>query len=210
MSEKIKRSHLEAIPPESSALNELSDSIPQEHIASLETQWLIDEMLSFANGLQGDKKRRTMVGLAAPQIGANKRVIVVDVNNTGTGIEETTDLRVFLNPCITKRSNKTEIGREGCFSAGNVCGIVDRATGITVEAVDRNGEVVREDYNGFTARIFQHEIDHLDGVRFPDRINDDTRLHWVEPDQFGDYRERWRSWDVLCRREIWEAIKSGK
>jgi hypothetical protein len=46
MSEKIKRSHLEAIPPESSSLNELSDNIPQEHIASPETQWLIDEMLS--------------------------------------------------------------------------------------------------------------------------------------------------------------------
>jgi peptide deformylase len=206
MSEKAVQPHLELISPRSNVLNERADVIPQEQITSPETQWLIVEMLAVANGTQGDTKKRTMVGLAAPQVGVGKRIIVVDV--AGTGMGEEPDLRVYVNPIIIKRSPKTEIGREGCFSTGNVCGIVDRASEITVEAFDRNGTAVKEDYEGFTARILQHERDHLDGIRFPDLISDNSRLHWVEPEQFGDYREHWRDWAAHCSRETWQEIKA--
>jgi peptide deformylase len=206
MTEKMVKPHLEPLPPHSGALNQRAKMIPVEAIASPDTQWIIDEMLDLANGLQGDKKKRTLVGLAAPQVGISKRIIVVDITSTGMG--EKPDLRVYVNPTITNRSSTTEIGREGCFSTGNICGIVDRSSDITIEAYDRQGNQLTEQYSGFTARIFQHETDHLDGVRFPDRITDDINLHWVEPDQFGDYREHWRDWDIHCTRQTWEAMKT--
>jgi peptide deformylase len=208
MSERVVKPHLEAVSTHSNILNERTHAIPREVITSPDTQWLIDEMFTIANGEQGDKKKRTMVGLAAPQIGVSKRIIIIDVTSTGMG--EKPDLRVYVNPVITAHSSMTEIGREGCFSTGNVCGIVDRASEVTIEAFDRTGNAVKEQYGGFTARIFQHEIDHLDGIRFPDRIPDDANLHWVEPDQFGEYREQWRDWDVLCKRETWEEIKAPR
>lgn len=208
MSEKLTRPSLEIIPPHSESLNLPSAEIPVEEIQSIETQQLISELFAIANGTQGDSKKRTMVGLAAPQVGINKRIIVIDV--AGTGMGEEPDLRVYVNPVVTPVSSETEPGREGCFSAGNVCGNVQRASEITVEAFDREGNKVKENYSGFTARIFQHETDHLDGVRFPDRITDDKKLHWVEPDQFGDYRNHWQEWDILCSRETWQSIKSGE
>ncbi len=206
MSETAPKAHLELIPPKSKTLNQRSAELAHNLVKSRETQWIIDEMMAIAKGTHSDDKKRTMVGLAAPQVGINKRIIVVDVASTGHG--ENPDLRAYINPLITARSATTEIGREGCFSTGNVCGIVDRAREITIQALNRDGEVVNESYIDFTARIFQHETDHLDGLRFPDRITDDKRLHWVESDQFGDYREHWQDWSILCARDTWESIKT--
>lgn len=195
------------VSPSSQILNEVAEPISPKIIRSPEIQALIDAMLSIAQGEQGDAKRKTMVGLAAPQVGISKRIIIVDTTSTGMG--ETPHLQVYINPVITKRSKQTEPGREGCYSTGNVCGIVERATEITIEAHDRNGQPVSETWSGFTARIFQHEVDHLDGIRFPDRIHDDTKLHWVEADQFDEYRIHWSIWGVTCPRERWDAIKAG-
>lgn len=209
MSEDLRRHHgLELVSPDSDVLNEVTAFVPVETIMHQETQLLIDEMLELANGTQGDVKRRTMVGLAAPQVGVSKRVIIIDVASTGMG--EAPEPRAYINPVITEQSEQKEPGREGCFSTGNVCGIVDRSTEITVEAYDRYGNLVSERWTGFTARIFQHEIAHLDGGRFPDDITDDTKLHLVEPDKFGEYRTRWAEWDILCPRATWEAIKTGR
>jgi peptide deformylase len=209
MAEGLGSRHgLALVLPDNDVLNKVAAAIPVEAITLQETQLLVDEMLQLANGTQGDVKRRTMVGLAASQVGVSKRVIIIDVASTGMG--ETPELRAYINPVITERSEQTEPGREGCFSTGNVCGIVERSSEITIEAYDREGSPVSERWTGFTARIFQHETDHLDGIRFPDRIVDDTKLHLVEPDQFGEYRTRWAEWDMLCPRTMWKAIKVGR
>ncbi|MEO8785130.1 MAG: peptide deformylase [Candidatus Saccharimonadales bacterium] len=202
-----KEFELKLVSPNTEVLNQVSEEISPEAISHKATQELIDAMLRVANGEQGDKKRRTMVGLSAPQVGISKRVIVVDTASTGMG--ETPVLKAYVNPAIVSMSEQTEAGREGCFSTGNVCGNVDRSSEVTIEAYDRQGNQVTETWTGFTARIFQHEIDHLDGVRFPDRITDDAKLHWVEPDKFGEYRTEWANWDVLCSRSTWDGIKSG-
>ena len=202
-----KELELKLVSPNIEVLNQVSEEILPDVIGKKPTQELIDAMLKVANGEQGDKKRRTMVGLSAPQVGISKRVIVVDTASTGMG--ETPVLRAYVNPVIISKSEQTEQGREGCFSTGNVCGNVDRSSEVTIEAYDRKGNRVTETWTGFTARIFQHEIDHLDGVRFPDRITDDAKLHWVEPDKFGEYRTEWANWDILCPRSTWDGIKSG-
>ena len=103
------------------------------------------------------------VGLAAPQIGESVRVAVVDC----TGHRKAPDaqgLLVLINPVIVAASG-SELGREGCLSIPELTGDVRRATHVTVEA-----EGVRVGAEGFEARALQHEIDHLDGLLFLDRV----------------------------------------
>jgi peptide deformylase len=196
------------VPPNSEVLNLIADEIPVEEIVSAETQVLVDKLFRIAYGRQGDAKYPTLVGLAAPQIGISKRVVIIGMNAVGGG--EQPELREFINPEIIETSDAQEKGREGCFSTSRVCGIVERAKKVKVRAYNRQGELFEHEFEGFPARVAQHEVDHLNGIRFPDRITDDKNLHWVEENEFGGYRENWRNWPVNCPREKWEAIKSGK
>ena len=199
---------LELLEPSNELLNQRADLVRLEDIRRPETQAIIDRMFEIAYGEQGDAERKTLVGLAAPQIGINKRIILVGVNAVGLG--EQPELQAFINPVIFKQSAETEPGREGCYSTDRVCGIVDRSVSVTVRALDRTGKALQQTYTGFPARVFQHEVDHLNGVRIPDRITDDNNLHWVELDRYGEYRHNWQNWDTLCPRENWEAIKEGR
>ncbi|MGH7196737.1 MAG: peptide deformylase [Candidatus Saccharimonadales bacterium] len=196
------------VPPESEVLNLIAEEIPLEDITSEETQSLVNKLFRIAYGRQGDAKYPTLVGLAAPQIGVSKRIVIIGIDAVGSG--EQPELKEFINPEVIESSDELEEGREGCFSTSRVCGIVERAKRVKVRAYNRQGKVFEYEFEGFPARIAQHEIDHLDGIRFPDRITDDRNLHWVEKSEFGDYRENWRTWPVNCPREKWELIKSGK
>lgn len=196
------------VPPDSKVLNLVAHEIPAHDISDESTQDLVDKMFRVARGRQGDAKYPTLVGLAAPQIGVSKRVVIIGMNAVGDG--EQPELKEFINPEIIDLSDEKEDGREGCFSTSRVCGIVERAKRVKVRAYDRQGKQFECELEGFPARVAQHEIDHLDGIRFPDRITDDNKLHWVEEEEFGDYRENWRNWSVNCPREKWEAIKLGK
>ncbi len=194
------------VKPGDKTLSEVSSAVPVAKIASPKIQQLISGMFRVALGEQGDKKRRTMVGLAAPQIGIGKRVLIAGTNSVGLG--EQPELKVFINPEIIEASDETEDGREGCYSTDRVCGVVKRSKRVIVRAYDHKGNISEESYGGFPARILQHEVDHLNGIRFPDRITDDKKLHWVEPDKFGEYRKHWSTWEEYCPREKWESIKA--
>lgn len=202
---------LDLIPPTDPSLNQPADSVNPDEIASPEVQDAIDRMLKLAAG-KGHSKRdsRQMVGLAAPQIGCHKRIITIDVSADGSLKEQ--NLQVFINPRVTKRSDETLPGREGCWSCGNICGNVERSQNVTLEALDCEGKHVRLELTGFTARIAQHETDHLDGIRFPDRIPKDQpeKLHWVKPEEFEAYRTQWQTWPHLCPRQTWLETKSGR
>jgi peptide deformylase len=164
-------------------------------------------MFKVAYGRQGDAKYPTLVGLAAPQIGISQRIVIIGMDAVGAG--EQPELKAFINPEVIETSEEKEDGREGCFSTDRVCGIVERAKKVKLKAYDRDGHQVIHTFEGFPARIVQHEVDHLDGIRFPDRIRDDAKLHWVKEEEFGEYRVHWLDWDVLCPREKWEDIKAG-
>ena len=114
---------------------------------------LIDNMIETMNEADG-------VGLAAPQVGVSLRVVVIDV---GGGVIE------LVNPEIIKASEEIETGVEACLSIPGLVGEVDRAYQIMVKAQNRRGQNVKIKARGWLARIFQHEIDHLDGVLFTDR-----------------------------------------
>lgn len=105
------------------------------------------------------------VGLAAPQIGIPKRVIVVDV---GEGLFE------MINPVIIEAEGEN-IDMEGCLSVPNKVGEVKRAVTVKVRGLNREGQVTEVKAEGFAARAFQHEIDHLDGVLFIDKAQNIRR-----------------------------------
>jgi peptide deformylase len=105
------------------------------------------------------------VGLAAPQVGLSVRVIVVDPHEDGVRPV------ALVNPAIMERSRETERGEEGCLSIPGVKDIVERAAHIAIEGLDREGNPVRIEANGLQARVLQHEVDHLDGILFFDRLS---------------------------------------
>ena len=122
---------------------------------------LVDDMVETMREAPG-------VGLAAPQIGISERVAVIEF-----GHEDDEDipkqLYVLVNPEIVKMSDEKVRGIEGCLSVPGLVGSVDRAKIVTVRAQDQNGKKTKVRAVGWLARIFQHEIDHLDGVLYTDR-----------------------------------------
>jgi len=126
---------------------------------------LIDDMIETMREAPG-------VGLAAPQIGVALRVIVVEYEE---------DLYTVVNPEVVKISGEVT-DEEGCLSSPNWQGPVTRATSLMVKGRDRNGKEVRIKAEGWLARIFQHEVDHLEGTLFLDKVHDKSQIHWVDPD----------------------------
>ena len=109
------------------------------------------------------------VGVAAPQIGVLLRVCVVDVSASRQGQENNHGLLAMVNPEIVRREGSA-VMREGCMSVPDYTGDVERSTAVTVRFLDESGESRQIDASGFEAVAIQHEMDHLDGVLFLDRI----------------------------------------
>jgi peptide deformylase len=126
-------------------------------------QTLIDDMVDTLRAAPG-------VGLAAPQVGISERVIVIEYSADDSEDENAPKkLFTLVNPEIIKASEDIETGVEACLSIPGLVGEVDRAYQIMVKAQNRRGQNVKIKARGWLARIFQHEIDHLDGVLFTDR-----------------------------------------
>jgi peptide deformylase len=109
------------------------------------------------------------VGVAAPQIGVTLRVCVVDVSASRLGKENNHGLLTLINPKIVRREGAA-VMREGCMSVPDYTGDVERATSVSVVFQDEKGERCEIEASGFEAVAIQHEMDHLDGLLFLDRI----------------------------------------
>lgn len=122
-----------------------------------EIRKIIDDMLETMRENKG-------VGLAACQVGVLKRIIVVDIEFIKEGIF------ALVNPKIIRQSKEKEIGEEGCLSFPGAFLKINRHKEIEIEALDRNGKEIKISAKGLLARVLQHEIDHLDGILFFDRL----------------------------------------
>ena len=129
-----------------------------------EMQSLIDDMVETMRVAPG-------VGLAAPQIGIPLQLIVVEYGEKDEEkeTEEAPKLYTIINPEIIRFSSDQEVGTEGCLSIPGFVGDVERPLAITLKGLNRRGQPLRLKANGWLARIFQHEVDHLNGVLFIDR-----------------------------------------
>jgi peptide deformylase len=128
-------------------------------------QTVIDDMIETMREAPG-------VGLAAPQIGLSERIIVIEYFEREEDEEKEEAPRkvwAVLNPEIVKFSEDTVMGIEGCLSIPGLVGEVERHAAIQVKGLNRHGKPFRIKAEGWLARIFQHEIDHLNGIVFPDR-----------------------------------------
>jgi peptide deformylase len=127
------------------------------------------------------------VGLAAPQIGVNRRVIVMHAHQ---GEDDPRGrLLGLVNPEIVERGPTSEFDEEGCLSIPGIRADVLRPTEIVIEAQDHEGDEIRLELCEFEARVFQHEVDHLDGVLFTDHLDGLTRevlLRQYEVQQAGE------------------------
>ncbi len=139
-------------------------------------QALMNDMVDTMRAADG-------LGLAAPQIGAPLRMIVIEMpsqrDEEGNEVEPG-QLYVYCNPEIVEASGQEEAD-EGCLSVPGYVGTVKRATLLSVKGQDARGRKVRTKAEGLLARAFQHEIDHLNGVLFVDRIESPDKLRRVEP-----------------------------
>jgi len=135
-------------------LRKKSETVSAEEIKNGEIKKLIAEMKKTLKHADG-------VGLAAVQIGVLKRVILVEVDGTA---------HAFINPKITRKSWKKISIEEGCLSVPGKNGYVKRSAKIAVDALDENGKEVKLKAEELTSIIFQHEIDHTNGILFIDKL----------------------------------------
>ena len=138
-----------------------------------ETQQLIEDMIITLHEESG-------AGLAAPQVNVSQQVILVEFGSEEDESIPPT-LYVALNPKITRLSQEMVSGAEGCLSIPGLMGEVERSQEIVVEGQDRNGEPLKMKLHGWVARIFQHEIDHLNGILYTDR----TTTVWETDENFN-------------------------
>jgi len=144
-------------------LRQKAQPIPK---VSKKTQLLIDDMMRIM-------RRNNGVGLAAPQLGILQRLVIIAPDNMRP--------TALINPRIIKMEGE-QLGQEGCLSIPGLYGDVMRAQYVEVEAEDRRGRELVYELEGMPARVLQHEVDHLDGVLFTDKVIPET-LHWIHPDQ---------------------------
>ena len=140
---------------------------PAEEIAdrSLITPRFIEDMFETMYSSDG-------VGLAAPQVGRNLRLFVVDASPNADDDPRLADFKkVFINPEIYERSEEEVLMGEGCLSVPGIHEEVYRPERIRIRYLDENWQEHDEEWDGFAARVIQHEYDHLDGVMFVDRLS---------------------------------------
>jgi peptide deformylase len=133
-------------------------------VVTRETQLLIDRMFATMHEAQG-------IGLAAPQVGIGRRVLVVEFENRRVAL---------VDPELLRQEGDEVVATEACLSIPGLLGDVPRASRVVVRARNRRNRFVTIEAEGMLARILQHEIDHLDGILFPDRVRDPKTLRRVE------------------------------
>lgn len=149
-----------------------------------EVQTLLDDMVETMKDAEG-------TGLAAPQVHVSKRAIVYFIAKGRAGKDAdgtplpAVPLTFLLNPVITKLSQECVYDWEGCLSVPGLVGLVPRAARIRLKAYRPDGSEIDAVYAGFHARVLQHECDHLDGVLYPQRMDDLSLLMYREELRHG-------------------------
>ena len=141
----------------------MGDPVLREECTAVET--IDDELRQLARDMFDTMYEADGVGLAAPQVGITRRLIVVDPR------EEGVTPRALVNPRVLETGDETDRAEEGCLSIPGLREVVERKAEVVVEAEDLDGETIRIEADGLHARVLLHEIDHLNGVLFVDRVS---------------------------------------
>jgi peptide deformylase len=160
-------------------LRQPARELTREELESPAVQRLVDDMIETMRDASG-------AGIAANQVHEPVRICVIEVDrNPRYPYKPDYPLTVLVNPRVEARTDETFMNFEGCLSVPNLRGQVPRFTVVRVRAWDRRGQDVDFEVRGLTAGTFQHEVDHLDGTLFVDRVADTRTLcTWADYDRF--------------------------
>ena len=151
-------------------LRKTTDKVDIEKISSKEIQRLIDDMIDTMREYEG-------IGLAAPQVHQSLQISAIESEkNPRYPGAPNIPLNILINPEIVRMSEETVEGWESCLSVDDLRGKVSRSTEVDVLAYNREGEKIILEASGFLAVVLQHEIDHLNGMVYLDRMKDFTTL----------------------------------
>jgi peptide deformylase len=159
MSKLVKQNH--------PALHDIAQEVPHEEIKSAKIQKILKDMRAALDAYNVDGFNG--VAIAAPQIGIALRIFLVHNTSTDKKEKDLIPDLIAINPKITKLSKRKHLVGEGCLSVGDDYGAVRRSTHATLRAYDEKGEEYERGASGLLAQIFQHEVDHLDGILFVDK-----------------------------------------
>jgi len=162
-------------------LRQVAEPVNPEEVSHPDTQRLIRDMVETMFDYRG-------AGLAAPQVHVSRRIVVVSVPEAGKagdaeaedGPKKTPEALVLINPEVRPVSEDLVVDWEGCLSLPDLRGRVPRFEGVRVRALTPQGTTVSFEARGFAARAIQHEVDHLDGVLYPDRMPDLRSLSFLD------------------------------
>ncbi len=150
-------------------------------VAEKVTSFNTEELHALLADMRDTMHAMSGVGLAAPQIGVNLRVVVFEVaGNPRYPEAEAVPQTVLINPVITRIKNNKEEDWEGCLSVPGLRGLVPRFTHIRYQGFDEYGAVIDRTVSEFHARVVQHECDHLDGILYPMRMTDLSKLGFTD------------------------------
>ena len=168
----------------------VAGEVSAAELALPETQSFIDDLVETMRAANG-------AGLAATQVLRHQRICAVEVdNNPRYPYKPRVPLTILVNPVITVLDDDQFLNMEGCLSVPGIRGGVLRNTRIHVKALDRHGAEIDEEIRGITAATYQHEVDHLDGILFLDRVTDSRTL------------TTWESFDRFHHEAFVESVKA--
>ena len=165
-------------------LREVADEFTPEEIKSAETKILLEDMWDSLAAVGG-------IGLAAPQIGISKQLTVIKLSEESDRYPDIEDTEAFVifNPKITVLDETEQGFWEGCLSVPGLRGFVERPRSIRVDYLDENAESMYIEVEDFLATVFQHELDHLIGKLYVDRMKDITTLMFEDEMIFEELEE---------------------
>ena len=175
-------------------IREVGEPILNSKCEDVDVENINDDILDVIEDLKATLEYGTGLGIAAPQIGVNKRIIVVGAKKENIKYNDAEEIPVtaMINPTWKKLSEDTDIQYEGCMSVPSIRGKVERYKNIEVTYYNENGEKIVRELQGFFARLVQHECDHLDGIVFLDKVKGPNGFATKENIDKYDLRENER------------------
>lgn len=155
-------------------VREVGDPILNKISKEIDLTNINDEVIDIIEDLKATLEDGVGVGIAAPQIGINKRIIVVGAKKENVRYNDAEDipLTAMINPKWEKISDETDIQFEACLSVPSISGKVERYKNIKLEYFNEQGEKIEKEVHGFFARLIQHECDHLEGFTLLNRVTE--------------------------------------
>lgn len=173
-------------------IREVGDPILNKISEEINIKNINEEILEIIDDLKSTLEFGTGLGIAAPQIGINKRIIVVGAKkeNIKYNDAEEIPLMAMINPTWRKTSNETDIQYEGCMSVPIIRGKVERYKDIELTYYDENGKKIIKQLHGFLARLVQHECEHLDGILFLEKVREKNGFATIDNINKYNLREK--------------------